>query len=153
MIAINVAQKAFGNDTGKINVSLKQLRANLNKGEGGLKKFGQALKGIGWAAAIAGAQAYLRAIIDAINGNVQYERSLRQVNKQLERGSERAEQRVSARQKELNQALELAKTEEERSKITEMRNGLKPIGLPLFYVPVVMRVYHIYSPCLEEGGA
>jgi len=89
------------------------------KASSSVKKFGQALKGIGWAAAIAGAQAYLRAIIDAINGNVQYERSLRQVNKQLERGSERAEQRVSARQKELNQALELAKTEEERSKITE----------------------------------
>jgi hypothetical protein len=27
------------------------------------------------------------------------------------------------------------------------------IGLPPFYVPVVMRVYHTYSPCLEEGGA
>jgi len=27
------------------------------------------------------------------------------------------------------------------------------VGLPLFYVPVVMRVYHTYSPCLEEGGA
>ncbi len=26
-------------------------------------------------------------------------------------------------------------------------------GLPLFYVPVVMRVYRTYSPCLEEGGA
>jgi hypothetical protein len=26
-------------------------------------------------------------------------------------------------------------------------------GLPPFYVPVVMRVYHTYSPCLEEGGA
>jgi hypothetical protein len=26
-------------------------------------------------------------------------------------------------------------------------------GLPLFSVPVVMRVYHTYSPCLEEGGA
>ena len=27
------------------------------------------------------------------------------------------------------------------------------IGLPLFLVPVVMRVYHTYSPCLEEGVA
>jgi hypothetical protein len=26
-------------------------------------------------------------------------------------------------------------------------------GLPLFYVLVVTRVYHTYSPCLEEGGA
>jgi len=26
-------------------------------------------------------------------------------------------------------------------------------GLPLFLVPVVMRVYRTYSPCLEEGGA
>lgn len=38
------------------------------------------------------------------------------------------------------------------------KEGLKIIaigagGLPLFYVPVVMRVYHTYSPCLEEGGA
>ena len=29
----------------------------------------------------------------------------------------------------------------------------KQSGLPLFYVPVVMRVYHTCSPCLEEGGA
>jgi len=27
------------------------------------------------------------------------------------------------------------------------------IGLPLFLVPVAMRVYHTYSPCLEQGGA
>jgi hypothetical protein len=27
------------------------------------------------------------------------------------------------------------------------------IGLPLFYVPVVMRVFRTHSPCLEEGGA
>ncbi len=26
-------------------------------------------------------------------------------------------------------------------------------GLPLFSVPVVMRVFHTYSPCLEESGA
>ena len=26
-------------------------------------------------------------------------------------------------------------------------------GLPPFYVPVVMRVFHTHSPCLEEGGA
>jgi len=26
-------------------------------------------------------------------------------------------------------------------------------GLPLFLVPVAMRVYHTYSPCLEQGGA
>ena len=26
-------------------------------------------------------------------------------------------------------------------------------GLPLFYVPVVMRVFHTHSPCLEQGGA
>ena len=26
-------------------------------------------------------------------------------------------------------------------------------GLPLFFVPVVMRVHRTYSPCLEEGGA
>jgi hypothetical protein len=26
-------------------------------------------------------------------------------------------------------------------------------GLPLFVVPVVMRVFHTHSPCLEEGGA
>ena len=26
-------------------------------------------------------------------------------------------------------------------------------GLPPFYVPVVMRVYRTYSPCLEQGGA
>ncbi len=33
--------------------------------------------------------------------------------------------------------------------------AVKPvkIGLPPFLVPVVMRVYHTYSPCLEEGGA
>ena len=30
---------------------------------------------------------------------------------------------------------------------------LAAIGLPLFLVPFVMRVYHTYSPCLEEGGA
>jgi len=29
----------------------------------------------------------------------------------------------------------------------------KLIGLPLFLVPVAMRVYHTYSPCLEQGGA
>ena len=26
-------------------------------------------------------------------------------------------------------------------------------GVPLFLVPVVMRVYHTYPSCLEEGGA
>ena len=26
-------------------------------------------------------------------------------------------------------------------------------GLPQFLVPVVMRVFHTHSPCLEEGGA
>ncbi len=26
-------------------------------------------------------------------------------------------------------------------------------GLPPFYVPVVMRVFHTHSPCLEKGGA
>jgi integrase len=26
-------------------------------------------------------------------------------------------------------------------------------GLPLFLIPVVMRVYRTYSPCLEQGGA
>ena len=26
-------------------------------------------------------------------------------------------------------------------------------GLPLFLVPVVMRVFHAYYPCLEQGGA
>lgn len=26
-------------------------------------------------------------------------------------------------------------------------------GLPLFYIPVVMRVFHTYSLCLEQGGA
>ncbi len=35
--------------------------------------------------------------------------------------------------------------------IDDMRSILD--GLPLFYVPVVMRVYHTHSPCLEEGGA
>jgi len=30
---------------------------------------------------------------------------------------------------------------------------ISTVGLPLFYVPVIMRVYHTYSPCLEEGGA
>ena len=27
------------------------------------------------------------------------------------------------------------------------------VGLPLFLVPVAMRVYRTYSPCLEQGGA
>jgi len=30
---------------------------------------------------------------------------------------------------------------------------VRKIGVPLFLVPVVMRVYRTYSPCLEEGGA
>ena len=35
----------------------------------------------------------------------------------------------------------------------EIIAALRAGGLPLFYVPVVMRVFHMYSPCLEEGVA
>ena len=37
--------------------------------------------------------------------------------------------------------------------ITSIATAAVQYGLPPFYVPVVMRVYHTYSPCLEEGGA
>jgi len=39
-------------------------------------------------------------------------------------------------------------------KLTEIKAMFElGVGLPPFYVPVVMRVYHTHSPCLEEGGA
>ena len=50
--------------------------------------------------------------------------------------------------------LVLKKFNLKRRRIVEILTDRRAeLGLPLFYVPVVMRVYHTYSPCLEEGGA
>jgi len=38
-------------------------------------------------------------------------------------------------------------------KASSCENPVMISGLPLFLVPVAMRVYHTYSPCLEQGGA
>jgi hypothetical protein len=50
--------------------------------------------------------------------------------------------------------LELTlKLSEFSSKLKTKKSREYLIGLPLFLVPVVMRVFHTYSPYLEEGGA
>lgn len=36
---------------------------------------------------------------------------------------------------------------------TYLKEEFTNTGLPLFLVPVVMRVFHAYSPSLEQGGA
>lgn len=54
VIAINVAQKLFGNSAGKMNISMKQLVTNFKDSSAAGKGFANSLKGGIWAAAIAG---------------------------------------------------------------------------------------------------
>ena len=68
LIAINIAQKIFNTESGKMNVSLKTAVKNMKAGAKAGTGLGGALKSIGWAAVIAGAVALAKAFYDVISG-------------------------------------------------------------------------------------
>lgn len=107
LIAINLAQKAFGTESGKMNVSLKQLSENLKKNEGGLKGFGSALSGIGWATAIAMAYELAQSFIDIANGTAQ----ARVQMMKYEQGTKRGSKAVDDYRKGVKETVELLKSQ------------------------------------------
>jgi DNA repair exonuclease SbcCD ATPase subunit len=103
--------------TGEATEEAKNKTAGLREG----------LKNIGFAAAIALAWEFGKALLSVANGARQAEEDLARVETQQRKSSARVEARISERQKQLRQALDLAKTEEEKielqKKATELINA------------------------------
>jgi TP901 family phage tail tape measure protein len=74
LIAINVANKLFGDGTEANNRSLKNLTKNLKEGAKASTGLGSALKGIGWAAVIALAFQFVKALYDVASGTAEVRR-------------------------------------------------------------------------------
>ena len=123
LIAINVAQKLFNDGSGKMNISLKQMLTNLKKGSGGLKKFGGALKGIGFAVAITAAIELAKAYWDIVSGANAAKKAQELLNAANSVGAARASNFLSELRKNIKAQADLAKTEEQRLKITERANA------------------------------
>jgi TP901 family phage tail tape measure protein len=68
LIAINIAQKVFGDGAKGMNVSLKQMTTNFKEGAKAGTGFGGAMKSIGWAALIAFAYEFATALYDVASG-------------------------------------------------------------------------------------
>ena len=74
LIAINVANKLFGDGTEANSRSLKNLTKNLKEGAKASTGLGSALKGIGWAAVIALAFQFVKALYDVASGTAEVRR-------------------------------------------------------------------------------
>jgi len=85
LIAINLAQKLFNTESGKMSFNLKNVVRNMKSGSTASKKLGSALKGIGWAAAISLAIELGNAIIDAASGAKLFREELAKFNR-LQKG-------------------------------------------------------------------
>jgi TP901 family phage tail tape measure protein len=81
--------------------------------------FGNALKGIGWTIAISLAFEFGKELWNIVSGAKQAEENLARMNRQMQAGSKRANERTNQRQKELQQSLDLAKTEKEKIALTK----------------------------------
>jgi len=124
LIAINTAQKLFGTETGKMNVSLKNLGKNIKQGTSGLKGMGSALKSIGWAAAISFAIDFAKELVRVASGAAAVQAQLAAIARGREEGAKSVEKfsqtRQEALQKEIN-AIRLLNLEskEEQKRIKE----------------------------------
>lgn len=74
LIAINVANKLFGDGTEANSRSLKNLTKNLKEGAKASTGLGSALKSIGWAAVIALAFQFVKALYDVASGTAEVRR-------------------------------------------------------------------------------
>lgn len=74
LIAINVANKLFGDGTEANSRSLKNLTKNLKEGAKASTGLGSALKGIGWSAVIALAFQFVKALYDVASGTAEVRR-------------------------------------------------------------------------------
>ena len=122
--AVKVAAARIANS--KFGVSLKNVAAAFKKGEtsgkrftGGLKALGSALKSIGFTAAIAGALKLAEAFFDVASGARQARKDAELLNAVVGKFNDKINERLDLRKKELDQQLELAKTEKERKQLRE----------------------------------
>jgi hypothetical protein len=122
LIAINIAQKLFNDGSGKMSINLKTVAKNFKNSASEGKGFGSILKGIGWAAAIAGAAAVAKGFYDIATGARQAAFDTEQLNKALTAGSKVADEFINKRKKERDDALALAKTDAERLRIQNEYN-------------------------------
>lgn len=122
LAALNIQQKLFENSSGKMVYTLKQLMTNLKGSGEGLKKFGKALKGIGFAAAIAVAFELARAYWDIVSGANAARKAQELLNAANNVGAARAANFLSELRKNIKAQTDLAKTEEQRLKIAERAN-------------------------------
>ena len=111
---------------GKFGAGLKNIAAAFKKGEtsgkrftGGLKALGSALKSIGFTAAIAGAVKLAQAFFDVASGARQARQDALLLDAVVGKVNQRVQEGLDARQKELDQKLQLAKTEKERKQLRE----------------------------------
>jgi TP901 family phage tail tape measure protein len=130
LIAINVAQKIFGDGTGKMNVSLKQLGSNLKDATSSAGGMGGALKSIGWSSLIALGSALAFELYEIASGarqaqldlkrlNETTEDALQSVNKNIAKIKEGQSKSLSALDRELKLNLAKAKTDKERNKLEQ----------------------------------
>jgi len=128
LIAMGVAQKLFNNGAGKMSFNLKTLSKNFKKSTSSGKGFGAALKGIGWAAAIALASALVTELFNFVSGANQAAEAAARLDRQLQKGGDGASKRSATRQEELalqlaemqrvnDEAMAAAKTQKERDKL------------------------------------
>lgn len=101
LIAVNIAQKLFATESGKMSFSLKNLVSNLKKGDGGLGKFKSALKGLGFATAISFAQQYAVELINIANGAFHAASRIKALQKITDRVTKSTDEFIQKRRKAL----------------------------------------------------
>lgn len=108
LIAVNIAQKAFGTGTGRMNFSLKQLRTNLRDNEKGLGNLKNALANVGWAAVIALVVKFVNALREAALGIQSVRRQAALVNGEITKATDSTQEWLDNLQKITDERVKAA---------------------------------------------
>lgn len=118
-LVLKVAQLAFSDGTGKLNLSFKQLKDNVSNSASGLGKFGGALKGIGITAAIALFIELGREVWNIASGAKAAAEAAAKMQMQLEKSAKSAAARTSARTEQLQADFNELQRQRNEEKITD----------------------------------
>lgn len=132
MVATRVVQTLMNKELRQSIFSFKDLGKATNEAGAGASKMAGALRGIGFTVAIGLAFEFARELYSIASGAKQAEEDLARLNKQIAKGQELGDKRSTQRQKELQQELDLAKTEEEKIAIikkteTQIRSDISAV--------------------------
>jgi TP901 family phage tail tape measure protein len=115
----NVAQKLFGDGTGKMNVNLKQLVTNMKSGSGSASGLGSALKGIGWTALIAAAVEFGKSLYNIASGAELARMRTEEFDKAKTKGTDYAKKYTETVLKGYKEELMAIELKASRNEITE----------------------------------